>query len=127
MVLPLDVFFGLPRKKATRKSHRDPLHGEIFFANQSSVDKHVAMYKMLNQQTGNASVRILDGHVCPNRANTSTIALVVFYLVFQCSRPSEICSPVVRVVQISENLDYRNVYFSIGTHALFQACQDVSH
>ena len=63
MVLPLDALFGLPRKKAARKSRRDPLHGEIFFANQSSVDKHVATYKMLNQQTGNASGRILDGHV----------------------------------------------------------------
>ena len=55
MVLSLDALFVLPRRKASVKSHRDPLHGEIFFANKSSVDKHVATYKMPNQQTGNVS------------------------------------------------------------------------
>ena len=65
MVLSLDAFFGLPRKKAAGKSHRDPLNGKILFANWSSVDEHVAMYKMPNQQTGNVSGRILDGHIAP--------------------------------------------------------------
>lgn len=38
----MDALFGLPRKKAAGKSHRNPLHGSIFFGDQSSVDEFVA-------------------------------------------------------------------------------------
>lgn len=38
----MDALFGLPRKKAAGKSHRQPLHGNLFFANQQSVDEFVA-------------------------------------------------------------------------------------
>ena len=53
MVLSLDALFGLPRKKAAGKSHRDPLHGDVFFDSQSSVDEHVATYRMPSQRAGN--------------------------------------------------------------------------
>ena len=53
MILSLDALFDLPRKKAAGKSHRDALHGDLFFGNQSSVDEHVAMCRMPNQQAGN--------------------------------------------------------------------------
>ena len=59
MVLSLDALFGLPRKKATGKSHRDPLHGDLFFGNQSSVDDHVAMYRMPNQRAGNVCFEVV--------------------------------------------------------------------
>ena len=34
--------FGLPRKKAAGLSHRAPLHGHLFFLDQSAVDEYVA-------------------------------------------------------------------------------------
>ncbi len=45
-MLSMDALFGLPRKKASGVSHRDPLHKDIFFADQLSVDEHTASYKM---------------------------------------------------------------------------------
>ena len=38
----MDALFGLPRKKAAGKSHRQPLHGNLFFGDQQSVDEYVA-------------------------------------------------------------------------------------
>ena len=38
----MDALFGLPRKRSAGLSHRDPLHGELFFYEQSSVDQFVA-------------------------------------------------------------------------------------
>lgn len=38
----MDALFGLARKKSAGQSHRDPLHGHVFFKNQVSVDEHVA-------------------------------------------------------------------------------------
>ena len=38
----MDALFGLPRKKAAGKSFRDPLHGPLFFKDQSFVDEYVA-------------------------------------------------------------------------------------
>ena len=58
MIISLDALFGLPRKKAAGKSHRDPLHGDLFFGNQSSVDEHVAMYRIPNQQAGNVCFEV---------------------------------------------------------------------
>ena len=42
MVYSLDALFGLPRKRAVGISHRPPLHGNLFFCNQESVDEYVA-------------------------------------------------------------------------------------
>ena len=58
MIISLDALFGLPRKKAAWKSHRDPLHGDLFFGNQSSVDEHVAMYRIPNHQAGNVCFEV---------------------------------------------------------------------
>ena len=38
----MDALFGLPRKKSAGISHRDALHGELFFHSQSDVDEFVA-------------------------------------------------------------------------------------
>ena len=42
----MDALFGLPRKKAAGVSHRDSLHGDLFFGDQTAVDEHVASYEM---------------------------------------------------------------------------------
>ena len=41
IVLSMDALFGLPRKKSAGRSFRDPLHGDLFFGNQASVDEYV--------------------------------------------------------------------------------------
>ena len=41
VVLAMDALFGLPRKKSAGISYRDPLHNELFFCKQSSVDQFV--------------------------------------------------------------------------------------
>lgn len=41
MIVSLDAIFGLPRKKAAGKSVRQPLHGDLFFADQSQIDEYV--------------------------------------------------------------------------------------
>ena len=38
----MDALFGLPRKKAAGISHRDPLHQDLFFCQQSDVDVFLA-------------------------------------------------------------------------------------
>ena len=37
----MDALFGLPRKKSAGTSYQDPLHGNLFFCNQSAVDQFV--------------------------------------------------------------------------------------
>lgn len=37
----MDGLFGLPRKKSAGESHRDALHGNIFFCDQAAVDEFV--------------------------------------------------------------------------------------
>ena len=37
----LDGLFGLPRKNSSGVSHRDALHGDVFFCDQVSVDAFV--------------------------------------------------------------------------------------
>ena len=37
----LDGLFGLPRKKSAGESLRPPLHGSLFFCDQSDVDEFV--------------------------------------------------------------------------------------
>ena len=41
----MDALFGLPRKKSSGKSCRDPLHGETMFVNQSDLDEFVGTVK----------------------------------------------------------------------------------
>ena len=41
VIISMDGHFGLPRRKLAGQSHRDPLHGHVFFKNQFSVDEHV--------------------------------------------------------------------------------------
>lgn len=38
----MDALFGLPRRKSAGQSHRQPLHGSLFFKDQHAVDEHVA-------------------------------------------------------------------------------------
>ena len=41
----MDALFGLPRKKSAGVSYQDPLHVDLFFCDQSSVDQFVAESK----------------------------------------------------------------------------------
>lgn len=41
MIVSMDAIFGLPRKLAAGKSVRAPLHGDVFFCDQSMVDEYV--------------------------------------------------------------------------------------
>ena len=38
----MDGLFGLPRKKSAGCSHRESLHGHLWFSDQSEVDEFVA-------------------------------------------------------------------------------------
>jgi len=62
----LDAIFGLPRKIAAGKSHRDPLHGHVYFGDQSSVDEYVASYKMPRQKEPQVSRWFSKVHVISN-------------------------------------------------------------
>ena len=53
MILSMDALFGLPRKKSAGKSYREPLHGHLFFRNQSAVDEFVASASSKQQKTPN--------------------------------------------------------------------------
>jgi len=50
----MDGLFGLPRKKSAGHSHREPLHGHLWFSNQLEVDEFVAQYQ---HTTGRNDVR----------------------------------------------------------------------
>ena len=39
----MGAFFGLPRKKAAGQSFREPIHGHLFFGNQTLVDEFVSV------------------------------------------------------------------------------------
>ena len=41
MVLSMDGIFGLTRKKSAGISHREPVHGPLFFCSQTVVDEYV--------------------------------------------------------------------------------------
>ena len=41
MIVSMDAIFGLPRKKAAGGSVRQPLHGDLFFEDQSQIDEYV--------------------------------------------------------------------------------------
>jgi len=51
LVLSADALFGLPRKKAADVSHRQSLHGDLFFDYQPAVDEHMASYEMPNRKS----------------------------------------------------------------------------
>ena len=40
----MDALFGLPRKVAAGSSVRPPLHGNLFFEDQSIVDEYVSSH-----------------------------------------------------------------------------------
>ena len=46
LVISADALFGFPRKKAAGVSHRDSLHGHLFFNDQSAVDEYVSSYNV---------------------------------------------------------------------------------
>ena len=39
-----DGCFGLPRKKSSSESHRQALTGEMYFEDQTSVDRYIEAY-----------------------------------------------------------------------------------
>lgn len=41
MILSMDALFGLPRKLSAGYSHREALHGSLYFLDQTSVDEFV--------------------------------------------------------------------------------------
>ena len=45
IVYAMDALFGLPRKKSADVSHCNPLLGNLFFSEQSSVDEFVSVSK----------------------------------------------------------------------------------
>lgn len=51
----LDALFGLPRKKSAGTSVRQPIHGDIFFCDQSGVDEFVN-----NSQPVKAPAKVLE-------------------------------------------------------------------
>ena len=57
VVLSMDALFGLPRKKSAGRSYRDPLHGDLFFGNQASIDEYVCSY-IWDQKMQRVSLKI---------------------------------------------------------------------
>lgn len=47
-IYSMDAIFGLPRKKSSGTSYREPLHAGIFFEDQSKVDEFVDSYGSVN-------------------------------------------------------------------------------
>ena len=43
-MLAIDAIFGLPRKKSASVGFQDPLFGNLYFSDQSSVDEFVGTY-----------------------------------------------------------------------------------
>ena len=41
VIVSMDAIFGLPRKKAAGGSVRQPLHGDLFFEDQSQIDEYL--------------------------------------------------------------------------------------
>lgn len=62
VVLSMDALFGLPRKKAAGISHRQALHGAIFFQDQSSVDSFVSNFHEARYSHNKVTVSIRSCH-----------------------------------------------------------------
>lgn len=60
-MISMDALFGLPRKKSSGQSHREALHGNVFFKSQSSVDEHVAN---ASQRKSSDKVTCFAGMMC---------------------------------------------------------------
>ena len=60
-ICSMDALFGLPRKKAAGCSHRDALHKDLFFCEQSAVDEYVASSKQVKnvQSVSSAYCRVV--------------------------------------------------------------------
>ncbi len=57
LVLSADALFGLPRKKAAGISHKDALHGSVFFGDQNEVDEYVASYNTTSKKVTKVSIQ----------------------------------------------------------------------
>jgi hypothetical protein len=55
VVYALDALFGLPRKKSAGVSYRGPLHGELFFYEQSPVDQFLIECENLKTSSSNCN------------------------------------------------------------------------
>ncbi len=44
----MDAVFGLPRKKSAGQSFREPIHGHLFFGDQTLVDEFVLAKSLLH-------------------------------------------------------------------------------
>ena len=53
VVLAMDGLFGLPRKKSAGVSHRDAVHGNLFFYDQALVDDCVNNAGNTNSKSNN--------------------------------------------------------------------------
>ena len=51
MIYAMDALFGLPRKKSAGVSYREPLLGNLFFGDQSSVDQFVSESQKTKSQS----------------------------------------------------------------------------
>ena len=54
MVMSIDALFGLPRKKSAGISHRDAIHGDLYFGRQERVDEHVALASQRHKKEPNS-------------------------------------------------------------------------
>ena len=50
MVLSMDALFGLPREKSAGQSFRQAIHGHLFFRDQSTVDKFLALVPLKHKK-----------------------------------------------------------------------------
>lgn len=60
VVFAMDALFGLPRKKSAGMSYRGPLHADLFFYQQSSVDQYVAERSLMGKPASTVSRAMLD-------------------------------------------------------------------
>ena len=58
VIVSMDAIFGLPRKKAAGESVRQPLHGHLFFDEQSQVDKYVSNATKVRSSTSKVTTRV---------------------------------------------------------------------
>ncbi len=56
LVLSAGALCGLPRKKAAGISHRDALHGSVFF-DRNEVDEYVASYNTTSKKVTKVSIQ----------------------------------------------------------------------
>lgn len=60
IIYSMDALFGLPRKKSTGLSYRDPVNGRPLFYNQVTIDEYVSTYRT-TKQSSQQDVKV----ICP--------------------------------------------------------------